>query len=182
MTDDIRERQMQTTVDVWIAGRAAANLTPPPLPLADSTNQGITVRTCVARGLLQERIEIDLTVDEVAARKLSRACRDLALWERRVVPSVLILAPLVLGAGILATARHDEGLGITALLLAVALLVSTVLGRIFLRQRRCRQHPTLTRRRMFPGSRSTVRIRDVDQVAAESWASVNSPDVMRVVR
>jgi hypothetical protein len=166
--------RMKSKVDVWVASKAAATLTPPGLSIVSGEATAITVRTCVLRRPLERRLEMSLTVDHATARQFSQACQRQTVWERKVVPSVLIAATVLAIVGVTGTVRHDSRLVLIAWPLMIVLLVAAWIGRLMLTLLSSTHHPRLKRRH-------TVLIRDVDRETAQAWVNLNSPEDICIV-
>jgi hypothetical protein len=162
--------RMKSTVDVWVASKTAGTLTPPAVSIVGGEAEAITVRICV----LRRPLEKSLTVGSATARKLSQACRRQAIWERKVIPGVLIAAAVLAIVGITGTMRHDSRLVLIALPLIIVLAVAVGIGRLTLRLLSSPHHPRLK-------GRYTVLIRDVDREAAQAWVHLNSPEYISIV-
>jgi hypothetical protein len=162
---------MKRTIDVWVAAEAAPSLTPPSLSIADGEATGVPVRVCVLREPMQKRIEISLTVDEATADEFSRACRRQTIWERQILPGLIIAALVDFVLGIVAAVRNNMQAFSLADALIIALVVCVWIGRITLRLWNSPHHPRLDGRR-------TVIIQGVNREAADDWVRRNTADAI----
>jgi hypothetical protein len=95
------------------------------------------------------------------------------IWIRKVAPSVLVAAALLVILFVIEIVRNDEQLLGVTYLMTLILGFTTLAGRLVLMLLRSRHHPTLVR--------GDVYIRGADREAAQIWASLNPVGAIRII-
>ncbi|MEU0081786.1 hypothetical protein ABZY58_28120 [Micromonospora tulbaghiae] len=164
---------MDAVVDVWLAGRTAGQLTPPPRSLTDGSETFATVRACSLGRFGPGRAAVSLPVDTATGKRLALTCRMEAMWRRVVFPAVLVAAAVLVVLFVVDSVRDDGRNASPLLLVALVLAVAVLSGRLVLNRLRSRHHPEEVR--------GDVYIRGVDRQAAEIWAGLNPPGAVKII-
>lgn len=164
---------MDAVVDVWLAGRTAGQLTPPPRSLTDGSETFATVRACSVGRFGPGRAAVSLPVDAATGRRLALTCRMEAMWRRAVFPAVLVAEVVLVVLFVVDDVRDDARNGSVLLLVALGLAVAVLTGRLVLSLLRSRHHPKEVR--------GDVYIRGVDRQTAEIWAGLNPAGAVKII-
>ncbi|MFD4206628.1 hypothetical protein ACFWRG_11640 [Micromonospora tulbaghiae] len=164
---------MDAVVDVWLAGRTAGQLAPPPRSLTDGSETFATVRACSLGWFGPGRVAVSLPVDTATGKRLALTCRMEAMWRRAVFPAVLVAAAVLVVLFVVDDVRDDSRNASLLLLVALGLAVAVLAGRVALNLLRSRHHPEEVR--------GDVYIRGVDRRTAEIWAGLNPAGAVKVI-
>jgi hypothetical protein len=165
---------MRPAVNLWIAGPAAAQLTPSVEPITGGDGTRTVVRTCALnhRGLTD--VEIDVTVDEVTAKKFAVTCRLERIWKKVFQPALLVAAALLTAAFLVDTFGNDSQYLTPLLFTAIALAFVAPLYRLALVFVRSRHHPRVV-------EKGNVLIEGVDRQVAQAWLEASPPGTLKIV-
>lgn len=145
---------MRPKVTVWVARRAAEQLTPPPRSIIDGSDAASVVRTCCLRrdGITPTGLEVSLMVDEATANRLALACRLDTIWRRKVYPVILAAVTLLAIVFIWDWVRNDSRLLFEMPPVVLAMLFTVLAARFAMFLQRSRHHPTLIKNHMAESS------------------------------
>ena len=167
--------QKSSRVDVWLAGPTAAQLTPPPRSLVDGGEAVSVVRTCCLGRSGPGRLKVSLAVDQATAERFATACRRESLWKRRIYPAMLVAVAVEVAVFVTDVVHNDSRLQGWLMLAAVILAGASLAGRLVLTLSRSRHHP-----RVVEGN--NVLVRSVDGQVARTWADLNPPGAVEILK